>query len=123
MEKTEFGIACGYDTTYFDNEQQAQWFYLMTLGQGLRPFAFKKIGNKVAKLEWNKKILNHKNAPFKIEYGVVSLKFYKENEAISKYDNLKKHGINIEFLININGFDFVTHEPDKIYTNSPKEEF
>ena len=112
MGKWNYGITVNKVTSYFDDEQQAQWFYLAMLGENKKPFAFKKTDEVFQKVNWHpNKILNDKNTPFKVVAiagkELVTFNFISGKKAVNKVLMLGRNKIKAKMYFNINGFDFV----------------
>ena len=112
MTSWNYGVSLGGFTHYFDNKQQAQWFFLVLRGEGNKPFAFQRVDEVFQKVAWNPtKILNDKNAPFKVVAvagkEIISFNFISAKKAVNKMLNLGKNKIKAKLYLNINGIDFV----------------
>ncbi len=106
-------------TSFFEYEQQAAWFYLMSKGEDpkAKVEAFKKVGEKHVKLCWGKySPLNQYNAPFKVVYNTLNSRltklFTNAMETWQFYRSYKSLFKNkCQIYLNINGVDFIEIEP------------
>ena len=112
MTNWNYGVSINGSTRYFDNKQQAQWLFLAMCGEGKKPFAFQRVDEVFQKVVWNPtKILNDKNAPFKVVAvagkEIISFNFISVKKAVNKVLSLGKNNIKAKLYLNINGIDFV----------------
>ena len=113
QQNSKFEIVGRKIRRFFEDEQTAQWFYLIQTGVGNKVKVFYCDSAKIwVEIKWEPDlIINQHNAPFRVIYSIneqdkVSC-FIKESKAKSYFLSLKRNNISCELWLNINGIDYV----------------